>query len=209
MKAALDAYNADNKAAGATDKVITYSDVMGALMSSVTKIVDIISWLLIAFVSISLVVSSIMIAIITYISVLERRKEIGILRSIGASKGDVSRVFNAETVIEGLLAGVIGVGVTYGLCAIANAYRSLLLQRGQHRSALARYSARPDRRLRRPDRHRRHYPGLARLASGPGRSAALRVRHAASSHRGARPWRVPRGGRACANLGVTPAARRR
>ena len=120
VKAALDAYNADNKAAGATDKVITYSDVMGALMSSVTKIVDIISWLLIAFVSISLVVSSIMIAIITYISVLERRKEIGILRSIGASKGDVSRVFNAETVIEGLLAGVMGVGVTYGLCAIAN-----------------------------------------------------------------------------------------
>ena len=120
VKAALDAYNADNKAAGATDKVVTYSDVMGALMSSVTKIVDIISWLLIAFVSISLVVSSIMIAIITYISVLERRKEIGILRSIGASKGDVSRVFNAETVIEGLLAGVMGVGVTYGLCAIAN-----------------------------------------------------------------------------------------
>ena len=120
VKAALDAYNADNKAAGATDKVITYSDVMGTLMSSVTKIVDIISWLLIAFVSISLVVSSIMIAIITYISVLERRKEIGILRSIGASKGDVSRVFNAETVIEGLLAGIMGVGVTYGLCAIAN-----------------------------------------------------------------------------------------
>ena len=120
VKATLDAYNADNKAAGATDKVITYSDVMGTLMSSVTKIVDIISWLLIAFVSISLVVSSIMIAIITYISVLERRKEIGILRSIGASKGDVSRVFNAETVIEGLLAGLMGVGVTYGLCAIAN-----------------------------------------------------------------------------------------
>ena len=93
---------------------------MGSLMSSVTNIVNVISWLLIAFVSISLIVSSIMIAIITYISVLERRKEIGILRSIGASKGDVSRVFNAETVIEGLLAGLIGVGVTYGLCAIAN-----------------------------------------------------------------------------------------
>ena len=120
VKTALDTYNKDNEAAGASDKVITYSDVMGTLMSSVTKIVDIISWLLIAFVSISLVVSSIMIAIITYISVLERRKEIGILRSIGASKGDVSRVFNAETVIEGLLAGLMGVGVTYGLCAIAN-----------------------------------------------------------------------------------------
>lgn len=130
VKAALDAYNADNKAAGATDKVITYSDVMGALMSSVTKIVDIISWLLIAFVSISLVVSSIMISIITYISVLERRKEIGILRSIGASKGDVSRVFNAETVIEGLLAGLMGVGVTYGLCAVANgiAYSSFKVE---------------------------------------------------------------------------------
>lgn len=120
VKAALDTYNKDNEAAGATDKVITYSDIMGALMSSVTKIVDIISWLLIAFVSISLVVSSIMISIITYISVLERRKEIGILRSIGASKGDVSRVFNAETVIEGFLAGTIGVGVTYALCALAN-----------------------------------------------------------------------------------------
>ncbi|MFQ7931413.1 MAG: ABC transporter permease, partial [Pauljensenia sp.] len=120
VKTALDTYNKDNEAAGASDKVITYSDVMGTLMSSVTKIVDIISWLLIAFVSISLVVSSIMISIITYISVLERRKEIGILRSIGASKGDVSRVFNAETVIEGFLAGAIGVGVTYGLCAIAN-----------------------------------------------------------------------------------------
>ena len=120
VKAVLDTYNKDNEAAGATDKVITYSDVMGTLMSSVTKIVDIISWLLIAFVSISLVVSSIMISIITYISVLERRKEIGILRSIGASKGDISRVFNAETVIEGFLAGVIGVGVTYALCAVAN-----------------------------------------------------------------------------------------
>jgi len=120
VKAALDTYNKDNEAAGATDKVITYSDIMGALMSSVTKIVDIVSWLLIAFVSISLVVSSIMISIITYISVLERRKEIGILRSIGASKGDVSRVFNAETIIEGFLAGTIGVGVTYALCALAN-----------------------------------------------------------------------------------------
>jgi len=130
VKAALDTYNKDNEAAGATYKVITYSDIMGALMSSVTKIVDIISWLLIAFVSISLVVSSIMISIITYISVLERRKEIGILRSIGASKGDVSRVFNAETVIEGFLAGTIGVGVTYALCALANsiAYSSFSVE---------------------------------------------------------------------------------
>ena len=121
VKRILDAYSADQVSAGAPDKAITYTDLMGTLMSSVTSIIDVISWLLIAFVSISLVVSSIMIAIITYISVLERRKEIGILRSIGASKGDVSRVFNAETVIEGFLAGVMGVGVTYGLCALVNA----------------------------------------------------------------------------------------
>ncbi|EJF45459.1 efflux ABC transporter, permease protein [Schaalia georgiae F0490] len=121
VKKILDAYSADQVSAGAPDKAITYTDLMGTLMSSVTSIIDVISWLLIAFVSISLVVSSIMIAIITYISVLERRKEIGILRSIGASKGDVSRVFNAETVIEGFLAGVMGVGITYGLCSLVNA----------------------------------------------------------------------------------------
>lgn len=91
---------------------ITYTDYVGLLMSSVTTIVDIISYVLIAFVSISLVVSSIMIGIITYISVLERTKEIGILRAIGASKKDISRVFNAETFIIGLLAGVLGIVVT-------------------------------------------------------------------------------------------------
>jgi putative ABC transport system permease protein len=85
---------------------------MGIMMSSVTKIVDIISYVLIAFVSISLVVSSIMIGIITYISVLERTKEIGILRSIGASKRDITRVFNAETLLEGFGAGMIGILVT-------------------------------------------------------------------------------------------------
>ena len=121
VKALLDKYNADKESAGKSDQVITYTDIMGVLMSSVTKIVNVISWLLIAFVSISLVVSSIMIAIITYISVLERKKEIGILRSIGASKGNVSAVFNAETFIEGLIAGVIGVGVTYGICGLVNA----------------------------------------------------------------------------------------
>ena len=121
VKAVLDKYNADKESAGKTDQVITYTDVMGVLMSSVTKIVNVVSWLLIAFVSISLVVSSIMIAIITYISVLERKKEIGILRSIGASKGNVSAVFNAETFIEGLIAGIIGVGVTYGICGVVNA----------------------------------------------------------------------------------------
>ena len=90
-------------------------------MSSVTRIVNVISWLLIAFVAISLVVSSIMIAIITYISVLERKKEIGVLRAIGASRADVRHVFNAETVIEGLLAGLLGVGITVLLCLPVNA----------------------------------------------------------------------------------------
>ena len=94
------------------DNVINYSDLVGMLMSSVTTIVDIISYVLIGFVSISLVVSSIMIGIITYISVLERTKEIGILRAIGASKKDISRVFNAETLIIGLVAGLFGIGIT-------------------------------------------------------------------------------------------------
>lgn len=94
------------------DKVITYTDIVGTLMTSVTDIVNVISYVLIAFVAISLVVSSIMIGVITYISVLERQKEIGILRAIGASKRNISNVFNAETFITGLLAGVIGIGLT-------------------------------------------------------------------------------------------------
>lgn len=117
----LDNYNAQMEDDGEEDKVITYTDIVGALMSSVTTIVDMISYVLIAFVSISLVVSSIMIGVITYISVLERRKEIGILRAIGASKKDISRVFNAETIIEGLIAGLLGVGVTALLCIPASA----------------------------------------------------------------------------------------
>ncbi len=117
----LDGYNDQMAAAGEEDKEITYTDLVGTLMSSVTTIVNMISYVLIAFVAISLVVSSIMIGVITYISVLERKKEIGILRSIGASKGDVSRVFNAETVIEGLVAGLLGVGVTALVCIPANA----------------------------------------------------------------------------------------
>ncbi len=100
---------------------ITYTDVVGTLMNSVTTMVDIISYILIAFVAISLIVSSIMIAIITYISVLERTKEIGILRAIGASKKDISRVFNAETIIEGLISGVLGILVTVILCVPVNA----------------------------------------------------------------------------------------
>ncbi|MCI8700101.1 MAG: ABC transporter ATP-binding protein/permease [Clostridia bacterium] len=105
-------YNQKQKDAGNENNVINYNDLVGMLMSSVTNIVDIISYVLIAFVSISLVVSSIMIGIITYISVLERTKEIGILRSIGASKKDVSRVFNAETLIVGLIAGILGIVIT-------------------------------------------------------------------------------------------------
>ena len=103
------------------DEVISYTDMVGTLMSSVTDIVDIISYVLIAFVAISLVVSSIMIGVITYISVLERRKEIGILRAIGASKGNISQVFNAETCIIGLCAGLIGIGLTLLLLIPGNA----------------------------------------------------------------------------------------
>lgn len=117
----LDTYNQDMKNQGDEDKVITYTDFVGTLMSSVTDIVNMISYVLIAFVAISLVVSSIMIGVITYISVLERKKEIGILRSIGASKGDISRVFNAETLIVGFVAGVIGIGVTVLACIPVNA----------------------------------------------------------------------------------------
>lgn len=117
----LDDYNDRMKADGEEDKVITYTDFVGALMSSVTDIVNMISYVLVAFVAISLVVSSIMIGVITYISVLERKKEIGILRSIGASKGDISRVFNAETLIVGFVAGAIGIGVTALACVPANA----------------------------------------------------------------------------------------
>ena len=117
----LDSYNDKMNATGDEDKVVSYTDIVGALMSSVTTIVNMISYVLVAFVAISLVVSSIMIGIITYISVLERKKEIGILRSIGASKGDISRVFNAETIIVGFAAGVIGIGLTALACIPANA----------------------------------------------------------------------------------------
>jgi len=99
---------------------IRYTDMIGVLLSGITTIIDVISYILIAFVAISLVVSSIMIAIITYISVLERTKEIGILRAIGASKKDVTRVFNAETLIEGFISGIIGIVVTLLLCIPAN-----------------------------------------------------------------------------------------
>lgn len=107
----LDQYNEEMKQVD-EDKVISYTDYVGTLMSSVTDIINVISYVLIAFVAISLVVSSIMIGVITYISVLERKKEIGILRAIGASKRNISQVFNAETFIIGLLAGVLGIVIT-------------------------------------------------------------------------------------------------
>lgn len=117
----LDEYNSRMEEAGKDEQVITYTDVVGTLMSSVTDIIDIISYVLIAFVAISLVVSSIMIGVITYISVLERKKEIGILRAIGASKGNISQVFNAETFIIGLCAGLIGILLTLLLLIPGNA----------------------------------------------------------------------------------------
>lgn len=118
----IDAYNKQVKAAGNDEQAISYTDYMGIIMGSVTDIVNTISLVLIAFVSISLVVSSIMIGIITYISVLERKKEIGILRAIGASKRNVANVFNAETFIEGLIAGVFAVVVVVAVSFPVNAW---------------------------------------------------------------------------------------
>ena len=109
----LERYNEDMEAQGKEDQVISYTDITGMMMSSVKTIIDSVSYVLIAFVSVSLVVSSIMIGIITYISVMERTKEIGVLRAIGASKRNISQVFNAETFIIGLCSGLLGVGVTW------------------------------------------------------------------------------------------------
>lgn len=108
----IESYNQKQKDEGREENVINYTDMVGIMMKSVNQIINIISYVLIAFVAISLIVSSIMIGIITYISVLERTKEIGILRSIGASKKDISRVFNAETFIVGLISGLLGIGIT-------------------------------------------------------------------------------------------------
>ena len=116
----LDNYNKKMEKAGKDEQVITYTDIVGTMMNSVTDIINIISYVLIAFVAISLIVSSIMIGVITYISVLERKKEIGILRAIGASKGNVSQVFNAETFIIGLCAGLMGIGLTLLILVPAN-----------------------------------------------------------------------------------------
>lgn len=114
-------YNKMQQDDGKEENVINYTDYVGIMMSSVSTIINAISYVLIAFVAISLIVSSIMIGIITYISVLERTKEIGVLRSIGASKKDVSRIFNAETLIEGFVSGALGIVVTLLLCIPANA----------------------------------------------------------------------------------------
>lgn len=107
----IDSYNEEQKKNNKNDLVVSYTDLIKTVVSGVTSIINIISFVLIGFVAISLIVSSIMIAIITYISVLERTKEIGVLRAIGASKKDVSRVFKAETIIEGLIAGLLGIGI--------------------------------------------------------------------------------------------------
>ncbi len=117
----LDGYNDRMAQSGHEEKVLTYTDTVGTLMSSVTDIIDMISYVLIAFVAISLVVSSIMIGVITYISVLERQKEIGILRAIGASRGNISQVFNAETGIIGLSAGLLGIALAELLMIPGNA----------------------------------------------------------------------------------------
>lgn len=117
----INAYNKLQQDDGKEENVINYTDYVGIMMSSVSTIINAISYVLIAFVAISLIVSSIMIGIITYISVLERTKEIGVLRSIGASKKDVSRIFNAETLIEGFVSGALGIVVTLLLCIPANA----------------------------------------------------------------------------------------
>ena len=109
----IDSYNSRMKRTGHKSRVITYTDIMGTLMSSVTDIINMISYVLVAFISVSLIVSSIMIGIITYISVLERRKEIGILRAMGASKRNIANIFNAETFIEGLLSGVFAILFVY------------------------------------------------------------------------------------------------
>jgi len=121
IEEAIETYNQMQKDNNKEENTISYSDIVGTMISSISKIVDIISYVLIAFVAISLIVSSIMIAIITYISVLERTKEIGILRAMGTSKKDITRIFNAETIIEGLIAGLLGIGITILLTIPINA----------------------------------------------------------------------------------------
>lgn len=126
--AEIDSYNEQAKSLGQDDKVISYTDFSKLLINSITTMIDMITAVLVAFVGISLVVSSIMIGIITYISVLERRREIGILRAIGARKHDIFNVFNAETFIIGLIAGVLGIAVTCVLCVPANILAKVIFE---------------------------------------------------------------------------------
>ncbi len=123
----LDNYNKQMEENGEDEKVITYTDLVGTMMSAVTTIINVVSYVLIAFVAVSLIVSSIMIGIITYISVLERTKEIGILRAMGASKRNISQIFNAETFIIGLFAGLLGVIITMLLCIPINAILAIVI----------------------------------------------------------------------------------
>ena len=122
----IESYNKNNKEAGREDLVVNYSDLMKDLVGGISTAINIVSFVLIGFVAISLIVSSIMIAIITYISVLERTKEIGILRAIGASKKDIKRVFKAETIIEGLVAGLLGIGIAFIITVMINTIVSAL-----------------------------------------------------------------------------------
>ena len=123
----LEQYNTRMQEDGQPEKAVHFIDLVGLMMSSVTNIIDMVSYALIAFVSVALVVSSIMIGVITFVSVLERKKEIGILRAVGASKGNIRLVFNAETLIIGFVAGVIGVLVTSLIVVIANIILNNLL----------------------------------------------------------------------------------
>jgi len=116
----LERYNTRMEETDQPDKVVHFTDIVGIMMSTVTDIIDMVSYALVAFVSVALIVSSIMIGVITFISVLERKKEIGILRAVGASKGNIRLVFNAETLIIGFVAGVIGVFATFGIIIVAN-----------------------------------------------------------------------------------------
>ena len=116
----LDGYNQKMEESGHEEQVISYTDITGIMMSSVRTIIDSVSYVLIAFVAVSLIVSSIMIGIITYVSVVERIKEIGVIRSLGGRKKDVSHLFNAETFIIGLLSGTIGIGISYIISYIAS-----------------------------------------------------------------------------------------
>ncbi len=136
ITAILDDYNYRMEANGEEEKVITYTDMVGTMMSAVTTIIDVVSYVLIAFVAVSLIVSSIMIGIITYISVLERTKEIGILRAMGASKRNISQIFNAETFIIGLFAGLLGVLISYLLIIPINLLLSVLITAAEVKAVL-------------------------------------------------------------------------